>query len=1337
MAEFGIDCGSPSNPGVYSSPTITVGSDNAIYYMKEENGAYFVRRLGEDGVDTLVAGNGVVPDECCRDNDDAHLCRFNYGDVFAAGDGGQATDTCLHYPLSLKAGPDGALYLFTRFGNPGVSWIERIDPSGAITHVAGAIDQTAATNQPGDPTSFYGEMSALFVTSNNRLFFVGRKSPPASNVFQLYEITNDGQLKSWTSSDSSAVRLGVTSASLPESSRNGRNIQDLQALLNISSLSWSPQRQALLLTVQGSPSDHLYALREDGTLSVIAGDYYSPAFSYEIGKQATKFALSTTYAAQLADGRIAIGGTNLGDVFALKQNGPVRRDGDSYVVPSVDASMLYRFSLSGLQLESMALPYRFVTQSFEYDENGFVSAVLDESSNRTSVTRPSVGHVVLTAPFGEITELFDDNGDGYVDRIVYENDPAGGEFQLSMGTGNEQGLLLELTERDGVRHLFTYDEQRRLISDERVSIGAQTLQNAAPFAVDLSSGLPMSRDVTLTSAEGRERRYTYQSLGDKSAVKTRDTKSYRSVTGWDGGSTDMFRYGNGTREVRRPDGTRLFSSLQPFDDTGGFSYAPSTDVLQTESGRRFVSTSTTSVNALDDLYNWSLLTESTTRAPGTSDQALHRTTYNVGTRTETATSAEGRDVITKYDVFGRVTEVTVEGLYPVRYSYDARGRVEAMRVGTGTSERITQYHYDEPRFSPSAIDYADGRSWRFGYDALNRMTSSTDDLENTVGIDYADVALQTNVTPPERGTHVQQFDAAGMMTEYNPPALNGNDTPTLFDYDRDSLSTGITLGDARTLGIGRDEAGRVESISLTAGNQSRSYDPTTQQLKSTTMPNARGAVTTTFSYDGALAMGAAWSGAVNGTVAFDYNNRLEVSEQTVAGERVVFSRDRDGLLTRASVDSNATASLALTRHPGHGAVTATSLGTVSSSVVTTSFGELGSDTVSWTGGGFGQSITERDKVGRVVALTETSNGTSTQYRYDYDEVGRLKEVRRDGALVGAYAYDGQGNRTLVSDGDRSNDVGTYDSQDRLQSLGAVTYTHNDAGQRTSKTVSGATTAYSYDELGNLLKVTLPGGTTIEYAVDAQGRRVGRYENGAQTHGFIYQDALNPVAELNENGSLHALFIYGSKANVPDMIVKGSDVYRVVSDLRGSVRRVVNVSTGQVVQAMDYDAWGRVLSDTNPGFQPFGFAGGLYDPATQLVRFGARDYDPFTGRWTAKDPMIFRDGTNLFAYVNGDPVNRLDPTGLTAIHYDSGSGTVTVDPEDGSLPYQIQGSSGVGNCMNDPTCSGKRNKGPIPEGDYGINSDELDDPNGLYDLLRRLRGDWGDWRVEDRAIPHRS
>jgi len=112
-----------------------------------------------------------------------------------------------------------------------------------------------------------------------------------------------------------------------------------------------------------------------------------------------------------------------------------------------------------------------------------------------------------------------------------------------------------------------------------------------------------------------------------------------------------------------------------------------------------------------------------------------------------------------------------------------------------------------------------------------------------------------------------------------------------------------------------------------------------------------------------------------------------------------------------------------------------------------------------------------------------------------------------------------------------------------------------------------------------------------------------------------------------------------------LVVTSAATYRLVKDGRGSVRQIVDVATGAVMEDINYDSWGRVLSDTNPGFQAFGFAGGLYEPETGLVRFGRRDYDAEIGRWTSKDPLGLDGGLNTYVYVGGDPVNRTDPSGL--------------------------------------------------------------------------------------------
>jgi RHS repeat-associated protein len=145
-------------------------------------------------------------------------------------------------------------------------------------------------------------------------------------------------------------------------------------------------------------------------------------------------------------------------------------------------------------------------------------------------------------------------------------------------------------------------------------------------------------------------------------------------------------------------------------------------------------------------------------------------------------------------------------------------------------------------------------------------------------------------------------------------------------------------------------------------------------------------------------------------------------------------------------------------------------------------------------------------------------------------------------------------------------------------------------------------------------------------------------------GFLWLDELHPAAELGANGGIVGKFIYADKANVPSVMYKNGYEYRIISDHLGSVRMVVDNNSGAILQQLDYDPYGWVIVDTNPGFQPFGYAGGLYDRDTGLVRFGRRDYDPVVGRWTSKDPIGFAGGLNLYGYVVQDPVNLVDPEG---------------------------------------------------------------------------------------------
>jgi RHS repeat-associated protein len=181
------------------------------------------------------------------------------------------------------------------------------------------------------------------------------------------------------------------------------------------------------------------------------------------------------------------------------------------------------------------------------------------------------------------------------------------------------------------------------------------------------------------------------------------------------------------------------------------------------------------------------------------------------------------------------------------------------------------------------------------------------------------------------------------------------------------------------------------------------------------------------------------------------------------------------------------------------------------------------------------------------------------------------------------------------------------------------------------------------------------GHVVDYQVDGLGRRILKKLDGTVTARYIYGRGLGPVAVLDSNNQLAARFIYGSRANVPDlMVLRDGTILRFVCDQLGSPIMLVNVANGTVVQSIDYDDFGVSSLSTNlsSGFpnssddiQPFGFAGGMYDVDTRLVRFGARDYDPEVGRWISKDPILFKGGqTNFYVYAANDPINHVDSNG---------------------------------------------------------------------------------------------
>ena len=288
-------------------------------------------------------------------------------------------------------------------------------------------------------------------------------------------------------------------------------------------------------------------------------------------------------------------------------------------------------------------------------------------------------------------------------------------------------------------------------------------------------------------------------------------------------------------------------------------------------------------------------------------------------------------------------------------------------------------------------------------------------------------------------------------------------------------------------------------------------------------------------------------------------------------------------------------------------------------------------------------------------LTSSVDGQSLSV-VTFDEEGRVAEVAAAGGPALHRSYDDVGRlveRRWVGGSDERAFRHGYDSNGYVSTITlpderAASLVHDVTGRVVSFAgPDGETTDLSYTPLNALSSVTPPGrGEHGQEYYDLVGRRISKSVGGVLTEGYLYLGILQPLAKLDAEGVIVAQFVYGQNADVPDVMLAGGSTYRLVRDQVGSVRLVVDVATGEVVQRMDYDEFGRVLVDTNPGFQPFGFAGGLYDPDTGFVRFGVRDYDARTGRWTSKDPTRFNGRqASLYTYVGNDPVNRVDSSGL--------------------------------------------------------------------------------------------
>lgn len=609
------------------------------------------------------------------------------------------------------------------------------------------------------------------------------------------------------------------------------------------------------------------------------------------------------------------------------------------------------------------------------------------------------------------------------------------------------------------------------------------------------------------------------------------------------------------------------------------------------------------------------------------------------------TSAAGRQSYSRFDERGRLIEVGMNGIAPITLGYDTGARVTSLAQGSGAATRTMTVGYGAAGQLQSVTDPL-GRTARLDRDRAGRVIALTLANGERIGLGYDARGNLTSLTPPGRPAHAFTYDAVDLTTGYTPPTVH-NAGETGYQYNAGRQLTRVTRPDGGVLDFAYDAAGRLSTLTIPAGQYSYGYNAA-DRLNRLTAP---GGVDLAYDYDGAWLAAATWSGGLVGSVEFGHDADLRLSQISVNGANPVGYRyDEDGLLIQ-------TGDLTLAYKTENNLLAGRALGGVTDHIDYNGFGEP----IAYEAGFYGAALLRidypnRDKLGRINRKVERVGAEApVTYDYSYDAIGQLVEVKRNGELVATYVYDANGNR-LSKATPGGTVTGNYDDQDRMLSYGNATYTYTANGELKTKTVGGQTTTYDYDALGNLRGVILPDGRRVEYLIDARNRRVVKKINGALIQGFLYQGQLKPIAELDGTGAVVSRFVYANGVNVPDYMIRGGNTYRIIKDHLGSPRLVVSTATGAIAQRMDYDEHGYVLIDTNPGFQPFGFAGGGYDRDSGLVRFGARDYEAGSGRWMAKDLILFegRD-TGLYSYAFSNPILYKDSEGRDNIEYTHSAG----------------------------------------------------------------------------------
>ncbi|HVZ38854.1 MAG TPA: RHS repeat-associated core domain-containing protein, partial [Candidatus Kapabacteria bacterium] len=891
---------------------------------------------------------------------------------------------------------------------------------------------------------------------------------------------------------------------------------------------------------------------------------------------------------------------------------------------------------------------------------------------------------------------------------------------------DERGLLLEHTvERDGAKSASRYSYAR----DGRP---AQQIEGVARDQVAETIYGPYGRPARVhrlhrapngtTTPNGATVRYYYS---DRGLVERTELRAYPGLDANQLLARTELAYDARGRLVSRTE--RPFSDADPFDEI--------------------------TTPRLTTTFTWDRddrLAIETDHRDGT-----HASEYDGLGRAIRNTDPLGNTQEYAYDIAARTVTITRGDLPPgggspdmrswVR-TYDARGRVISVADPDGAA---STYEYDDRDLLTAAVERDGTTRTEYSYGLLNEMLSRTLDpsglnLVHTQAYDLA--GRMTAYTDPSGQTTTYEYDGIGRLLGTRMP---GDPAPRTHAYGPDGRLARTVMPGGITLDYGYDDAGRLASLNarnLPAGVAAIPGHLYTYDLLGRMTGASAGSAVVARTYD---SLGRQLTETADGdTLQALYDDAAgAVTRIFPDGRQETLSTNLNGVVTRiertaaGTLGAGAAVLAEFTPYGPAASGTASLLGGLSETVEYDA--RLRANAIRLESGGTAieEAIYRHDTRDRrrVELLTR---GTVQSRLYDFDARSRLARSREEGAAItglgtggtqaendadiaavesamtapgtlrwlytpapGGRADERLAEEETPSGGTPATTAYTYAAGHRLASAGAESVTHYPDGARKD---DGAA-RYTVDALGRIVRAeNLPGtAVPLELRYDALGRVSGITQNGGTERRMGYFGAA--LWQEKEAGTVVRQFTHHPlRPGTLAMHVSG-ETYLTHHDARCNLLAVTD-SSGVVAERFRYQPFGAPApAASSTGVEPrFGGLRWLNDAGLYLA--GSRLMDPRHGAWLSPDPLGYADSANLYSYAAGNPVDRIDPSGLAAQKGSTGGAS------DGSGT-----GSGAGGPIGVPAPGAQPGGTSIPSVLYGPGSGEgVGGPQWLNGIASALR-----------------